>query len=81
MGMKVLAWYIDPNVIETKNTLKCPYPVGCKNYDILITNTQMISNTKPTWVRMAYIFGWPVYEGSIDNLLVWEHHSYTNWSY
>ena len=26
--MKVHAWYIDPNGIEYKNTIKYPYPIG-----------------------------------------------------
>jgi hypothetical protein len=29
-GMKVLAWYIDLNGIENKNTVKYPYPTGVK---------------------------------------------------
>lgn len=30
LGLKILAWYIDPKGIESKNIFKYPYPVGIK---------------------------------------------------
>jgi hypothetical protein len=33
--MKVLAWYIDPDGIENKNTITYPYPTGIKTCEIL----------------------------------------------
>ena len=30
LSMKVLVWYIDPNGIENKSTVKSPYPTGIK---------------------------------------------------
>ena len=38
--MKVSAWYIDPNGIENKNTIKYSYPIGIKKYEILIVDAQ-----------------------------------------
>jgi hypothetical protein len=32
--MKVLTWYLDPNGIENKNTIKYPYPAGLKKCEI-----------------------------------------------
>jgi hypothetical protein len=29
--MNVLVWYIDPNEVENKNILKCPYHTDMKN--------------------------------------------------
>jgi hypothetical protein len=34
--MKILAWYINPNGIRNKNTVKSPYPVGIKKCKTLI---------------------------------------------
>ena len=44
--MKVLAWYIDRNGIENKNTVKDPYPTGIKKCEILILDTQMVLKKK-----------------------------------
>ena len=44
-------------------------------------NIQVISkvdNAILTLVIVAYIFGLPIYEGSIHNLLIGEYNSYTN---
>ena len=35
LGMKVLAWYIDPNGIENKITITYPYLTGIKKCEIL----------------------------------------------
>ena len=42
LGMKTLAWYIDPNGIENKYTVKYPYPTGIKKCEILIIDTRMV---------------------------------------
>ncbi len=34
LGMKVLAWYIDPNGIENTITIKYPYPTGIKKCEM-----------------------------------------------
>ena len=41
VGLKVLAWYIDPNDIGSKNIHKCPvHPTGIKNMRyFVITDT------------------------------------------
>jgi hypothetical protein len=45
LGLKILAWYIDPKGIESKNIFKYPYPVGIKiNCEPIIVDTHMISN-------------------------------------
>jgi hypothetical protein len=44
--MKVLAWYLDLNAIENKNTVKFLYPTGTQKCDILVIDTQTVSNQK-----------------------------------
>lgn len=51
VGMKVLAWCIDLNGIENKNTAKYSYPYLAKKYEVLIADIQIISqkvDTGPT---------------------------------
>jgi hypothetical protein len=39
LGIKVLAWYIDPSGIESTNIVRYPYPIGIGYYRILIIDT------------------------------------------
>ena len=39
VGMKALAWCIDPNGFENKNTIKYSYPTDIKNFEIVVTVT------------------------------------------
>jgi hypothetical protein len=41
--MKVLAWFIDMNGIENKNTVKYPCPIGVQKREILTIVIQMLS--------------------------------------
>ena len=51
LGMKALAWYIDPNGIENKITNKYPYPIGIKEKsEILILVTRMVLENRDTKV-------------------------------
>jgi hypothetical protein len=46
--MKVLAWYIDPNGIENKNTVNYPYPTGIKKCEFNILDTPMVTKKDDT---------------------------------
>ena len=51
--MKVLGWYIYPNGIKRKNTVKYPYLTVTKKNDILIIDTLMVvrkNDANPTHV-------------------------------
>jgi hypothetical protein len=41
--MKVLAWYIDPNSVENKSTVKYPYRASIQKCEILSIDTQTVS--------------------------------------
>jgi hypothetical protein len=43
LGIQVLAWYIDPNDIEEKYSVKYTCSTDIKKCEILITDTQMVS--------------------------------------
>ena len=43
LGVKALAWFKDPNGIESVNTLKYPKHISNQNYEILVVDAQMVS--------------------------------------
>ena len=51
LDMEGLAWYINPNGIKNKNTVKYPYHVGIKNYKILIIDDQMVKKKRKNNVK------------------------------